>query len=118
MGVEIHEDGYRIWSPHTIPPPGSGGAADANIDVHVIFNDSRRYIGTLVTLEAIRRLMEEYRITGECENGLYLWAKGLVIIDELSVGTLRACISSLVRTGEIASAFEGPFLDDLDSGHT
>ena len=80
-----------------------------NVDVTVHFEDGARYTATFFTPENIRLLREHYKETGECAHGLYFWASHPIIVDRLTWENVQATVSSLIESGEFASAFEGPF---------
>lgn len=49
--------------------------------------------------------MKRYKETGDCLSGRYLWAKNMVIVDDLHVKTIHAAIHDLVLSGEYLHAF-------------
>ena len=76
-----------------------------NVDVEVRFPDGRRYSATYFTLENIALLMERYRATGECKDGLYLWCVDMVVIRRLTREQIASVVEDLIATGEFESAF-------------
>lgn len=92
---------------------GSGeiDPSNDNVDVEVWFPDGRRYSATFFTLENLRSLMNRYQNTGECKGGLYLWAKDMMIVSELTREAIEATVEDLLHTGEFSSAFS-------ELGHT
>ena len=83
-----------------IPPGESFAANDALVEV--------------ITPKSIARLMKNYRATGECAAGLYLWANHMIVIRDLSKKSIEDCVHDLLAREEFESAFER--LDD--GGHS
>jgi len=77
-----------------------------NVDVEVRFPDGRRYTATLFTPENITTLFEKNRATGECAHGLYLWAVEMILVKDLTLGTMHAVVDSLLQSGEFERAFK------------
>lgn len=69
-------------------------------DVEVSFNN-RKYFGTFVTPEIIRRMMEGYVRTGENAKGSYFCAKNLVIVKDFDKKTIQDSLEDLIRRGDI-----------------
>ncbi len=87
---------------------GAGGVDPVkdNVDVEVLFDDGKRYSATFFTLENIRRLMERCHSTGECAQGRYFWASGMIIVEDLTWDTVIAAVGSLIENGEFTKVFE------------
>jgi hypothetical protein len=85
------------------------GPHDDNVDVLVDFVTGERYTATFFTLENLRALMDQYRESGECANGLYVWATHMIVIDHLTKANVERAVQDLIESGEFATAFEGPF---------
>jgi hypothetical protein len=83
--------------------------ADDNVDVLVDFASGERYTATFFTLDNLRSLMERYRETGQCANGLYLWSAQMIIITRLTKANVEQAVAELLATGEFTKVFEGPF---------
>ncbi|HMA94643.1 MAG TPA: hypothetical protein VKP30_18255 [Polyangiaceae bacterium] len=79
---------------------------DDNVDVEVTLHDGRRYGATFFTLSNIAHLFEKNRHTGECGGGTYLWARGMVILKDLSPDTMHATVKDLMQVDELECAFE------------
>jgi hypothetical protein len=79
-----------------------------NLDLEVTLEDGDRYVATLFTLANIRRIMDQYRDTGECNNGQYFWASDMVIVHELTEEIIKSTVEDLLATGELNKAFSGP----------
>ena len=79
---------------------------DDNVDVEVHLPDGSRWGATFFTLKNIRTLMNRYRSTGECSGGLYFWAADMVLLEELTYGTIIATVEDLLAEGEFQMVFE------------
>lgn len=82
---------------------------DDNVDVAVDFENGDRYTATFFTIENLRSLIDRYRESGECANGLYVWASHMIVIDGLTRVNVNRAVEDLIKSGEFGSAFEGPF---------
>jgi len=79
---------------------------DGNVDVVLEFANGERYGATFFTLDNIRSLFDEWATTGECLNGLYVWASNMIIVQRLDQWTIEQTIAHLVATDEFAKAME------------
>ena len=66
--------------------------------------DGTRRWGHLATIDQIEKRLIQHGNTGECADGSYFWATGLVILKDLEPSTVRAAVDDLVVTGEYRSA--------------
>jgi hypothetical protein len=76
-----------------------------NVDVEVQLSTGERFGATCCTIENVARLMESYRETGENCEGLFFWASDLVVVRDISPGTLVKLAQSLVDTGDVRVVF-------------
>jgi hypothetical protein len=83
--------------------------ADDNVDVTVDFATGERYTATFFTVENLNSIMERYRESGECANGLYIWSSHMIVIERLTKMNVDRAVQDLVQSGEFRNAFEGPF---------
>jgi hypothetical protein len=74
---------------------------DDNVDVRVEMADGRAYSLTFFTLTNLETLMARWGKTGECANGLYVWAKNMIVVQEISRAVIRKVVHDLVETGDI-----------------
>ncbi len=81
----------------------AGSTKDDNVDVRIDLEDGRAYSVTFFTIENLSTLMVKWGKTGECANGLYVWAKNMIVVQEISQAVIRKVIQDLVETGEIES---------------
>src|SRR5262249_38411945 len=79
---------------------------DDNVDVFVEFDSGDRYVATFFALDNLRSLMENYRETGECANGLYVWSTHMIVIERLTKANVERAIADLIDSGEFSTAFE------------
>jgi hypothetical protein len=86
---------------------GRGGVDphDGNVDIYVTFEDGTRHTATFFTLRNITTLLDGYRESGECANGLYVWAADMIIVHELSDEVVKRTVADLLATGEFGGAF-------------
>lgn len=75
-----------------------------NVDVEIKLNNGRKFIATFFTIENIKSLLHHYQKTGECANGLYIWATDMIIVDRLTEDVIRKSIVDLINNGEIYHA--------------
>ncbi|MNW03540.1 hypothetical protein D3C71_1994910 [compost metagenome] len=47
--------------------------------------------------------MARWGKTGECANGLYVWAKNMIVVQEISQTVIRKVVYDLVANGDIES---------------
>jgi hypothetical protein len=78
---------------------------DGNADLEVRFEDGSRYAATFFTLKNLRSLFEKNEQTGECKDGLYLWASDMVIVKELTEAGISETVADLIAQGEFEGAF-------------
>lgn len=75
-----------------------------NLDVEVVLDDQTRWSVTVLTLEAIGRLMTYYKTSGECLGGRYFQCSDLLIVRDGGVRSVIDLLSDLVRSGEYQGA--------------
>jgi hypothetical protein len=80
-------------------------AEDANVDVVVEFASGRRFGATFFTPENLERLMDRYKQSGECAQGLYVWASEMIVIRRVSPDAIRIAVADLIEAGEFQKAF-------------
>jgi hypothetical protein len=102
---------HQAYIINRVDDPAAVDPVVDNVDVIVHFEDGSRYAATFFTLANLRRIQEQYRETGECENGLYFWASRMIVIESLTWTNVESAISDLIKSGEFEGAFEGPLPD-------
>jgi hypothetical protein len=81
---------------------------DDNVDVTVAFENGEWYTATLFTVRNLESLMDKYRETGECGGGLYVWSVHMIVVARLTRENVERTVADLLRSGEFATAFDGP----------
>ena len=76
---------------------------DDNVDVRIELLDGRAFSVTFFTVANLVTLMARWGKTGECANGLYIWAKNMVVVQEISQAVITKVVQDLVATGDIES---------------
>ena len=74
---------------------------DDNVDVRIELADGRAYSVTFFTLTNLETLMARWGRTGECANGLYVWATNMIVVQEITHAVVRSVAQDLVETGDI-----------------
>jgi hypothetical protein len=75
-----------------------------NLDVEVRFADGRRYSATFFTLSNVETLLRRYARSGECANGLYLWASDMILVETLTLDVIERVVQDLIASGELPKA--------------
>ncbi|MNR28449.1 hypothetical protein D3C85_1457730 [compost metagenome] len=76
---------------------------DDNVDVRIELADGRAFSVTFFTVTNLVTLMARWGKTGECANGLYVWAKNMIVVQEISQTVIRKVVYDLVANGDIES---------------
>lgn len=76
---------------------------DDNVDVRIELADGRAYSVTFFTVANLVTLMARWGKTGEYANGLYVWAKNMIVVQEISQTVIKKVVEDLVATGDIES---------------
>jgi hypothetical protein len=79
--------------------------SDDNVDVVIRLAGGEIFYATFFTLKNLESIMKRYKETGECLSGRYLWAKNMIVVDDLHEKTIHAAIHDLVLSGEYLHAF-------------
>lgn len=74
---------------------------DDNVEVRIELADGRAYSVTFFTLANLATLMARWGRTGECANGLYVWATNMIVVQEITQAVIRRVAQDLVETGDI-----------------
>jgi len=74
---------------------------DDNVDVQIDLADGRAYSVTFFTVANLVTLMARWGKTGECANGLYVWATNMIVVQTISQAVIRNVAHDLVLTGDI-----------------
>lgn len=106
----------RQYDVRFIPQGANPHPLDENIDVQVFFDTGATYVATFFAMANIHGLMEKNRRSGECLNGLYLWASDMIIVEVLTLDAVLCTVADLLASGEFESAFSGPHWPDPQDG--
>lgn len=91
--VKCNDFSYKIHWPYEEP----FNPNQENVDVYVkLIEDGKKYVGTFLTLDEIRRLFETYQRTGENMSGTYLTLEKDIILEEISHHSLETTIRDLL----------------------
>lgn len=92
--------------------PQTWDVNDDNVDVEILVPGMGRYAATFFTVENIASLFKKNKRSGECANGLYLWASDMILVETLTFDTIRRTVQDLIDTDELESACQtiGPAL--------
>lgn len=76
-----------------------------NVDAWVVLPDGTKWAGTFLTLDAVARLMDRWRETGECLDGRFFYVRpDLVILRDRGVEEIFAVARELVASGDYRAA--------------
>jgi hypothetical protein len=84
----------------------------ADLDVEVGYPNGSRYSATMLTIEAVDRLMRKYEDTGESLGGRYFQSRDLVILRRGGVPEILEVITRLIEDDEIRFAFQALEFED------
>lgn len=88
---------FSLHYPTGLPEPSD----DDNVDVRIELADGRAYSVSFFTLANLETLMVRWGRTGECANGLYVWATNMIVVQEITQAVIRRVAQDLVETGDI-----------------
>ena len=102
--IRFHEEEYNV-----VIYTGSErnlNEHDDNVDIEIVMNNGKRYSGTVFTLKNIQTLMEGYKQTGECCNGLYFGGcKDIVLVEKLTIENISEIIRSVYQKDQLETVF-------------
>ncbi len=96
----VRRVGYEICF---VPNEGESLDDVCNIDMWVTRDDGERWSGTVFTLDEVGRLLDRWRVSGECLNGSYFWAWDGLIVREPGISAMVKVIDHLLETDEYTS---------------
>lgn len=81
---------------------GADDEADTvdDVDALVVLPDRSRWSATFMTLEAIARVLEKWKLSGECLGGIFFQCPDLVIVREPGVPAMLEVIEGLLDDDE------------------
>lgn len=95
----------QIWIEAEEWAEGEWNIDDDNSDVIVTFENGERWIATFFTYKNIITLSEQYRQTGECLAGRYLWSSDMVLIDKLTRPNIEQVVEAMIEVEDFRTAF-------------
>ena len=79
---------------------------DGNEDIFVEFSNGDRYVATFFTYKNIETLRQKNKKTGEELYGKYFWSSDMILIDDLSLETLKEVIDDLLKNNDFNDVFD------------
>lgn len=76
---------------------------DDNVDVLIDVDDGRSFSATFFTIKNLQTLMKRYRDSGECAQGVYVWATDMIVVESISKEIIERVVADLIASGEISS---------------
>ena len=98
-------DEYYIWIEAEVWPLGEWTPIDCNSDVLVSLKKGGEWLATFITYKNIATLTEKNKYSGECLHGKYLWAKDMVLVDEITRERIEEVVKHLFASGEFERVF-------------
>jgi hypothetical protein len=106
--IEIDGPFYRVSEPgfDMLIPRWEGQEPESaeETDATITLPDSTRRYATFMTLNAVSRVMDRWKSTGENLGGRYFWGSDLIIIREPGFTSMIDAVRDMITTGEIDSA--------------
>jgi hypothetical protein len=101
----MENQNYYIWIEAEQWESGEWNPADCNSDVIVSFEKGAEWVATFFTYKNIPTLVEKNRRSGECLQGKYFWASGMILVDEISRARVEEVVKHLIGVGEFEKVF-------------
>jgi hypothetical protein len=80
------------------------GELESNEDV-IIISNGKRYSATIFTIESIKKVMQNHKISGESNSGSYFYCSDILIVEDRSRQTIIKAIESIIDAGNEEFAF-------------
>jgi hypothetical protein len=101
----MENQNYYIWIEAEQWASGEWNPADCNSDVIVSFEEGAEWAATFFTYKNISTLVEKNRLSGECLQGGYFWASGMIFVDEISRERIQEVVDHLLDEDEFEKVF-------------
>jgi len=98
----VRRDGYRVR--FLLGADDDVRTVD-DVDVYVDLDDGSTWVATVMTLDAIARVMDRWSRTGEELGGSYFQCPDLVVTREAGVAAITALVDGLRGEGELPEVF-------------
>ena len=99
---ELHK-GYPFKINWTSSEPSD--PTNEAVDVRLTAPDGEEYSANVTTRGFLDYMFEKNRRTGECAGGAYFCMPGMIIVREITEGTVRATIDDLIVNHEMDKYF-------------
>ncbi|SNR60829.1 hypothetical protein [Hymenobacter mucosus] len=76
---------------------GNPSITDHNLDVYVLFEDGRVYVGTAFTVANVAQLL--------AKDGFYFWASDMFIVKDLAQQTIRDAVQKAIADSCFSAIF-------------
>ena len=96
--VELEEYNYRIIYFYKEPINPEKDCVDFEVECK-----GKLYKGTFITPKCIDERLKNYEKTGENGDGSYFWAKGMIIIKEITNETIEKTLIDLIKRNDFTT---------------
>jgi len=108
---------YHLWIEADAWAEGSWDPRDTNADVIVTLADGSRWGASFVSYANIATLVAQWKGTGECVHGTYVWARDMILIDTVSRPQIERVVAHLLETEDFKDVFS-PLEENRDGDRT
>ncbi len=96
---------YHLWIEAEAWAVGRWDPRDTNADVIVTLADGSRWGASFVSYANVATLVTQWKRTGECLHGTYVWARDMILIDTVSRPQIEKVVAHLLETGDFKAVF-------------
>lgn len=79
---------------------------DDSTDVIVYLENGETYSSSFFSYKNIETIKSENKKTGEYLNGKYFWVEGMVLVDDITMETVKEVIQNLIDEGDFRKVFK------------
>lgn len=79
---------------------------DGQTDVVIFCENGDTYAAAFVTLEYIKRCMENFQLEGSFIQGRYFWVKNMLVIGKCERSEVELVVDDLLEEGNFFTVFE------------
>ena len=94
----------KVWISAESWAPGEWNPRDDAVDVIATLSDGSRWSATMCSFDHVAALREQAAESGECLQGRYVWAAGLILVADTSRPSVEAVLRDLLESGEFHAA--------------
>jgi len=91
---------YELWIESEVSSDFIEDPEDDNTSVIITFDSGEKYTPLFITPSNIKKLMNNYKISGECLYGKYLYIPDIIIVDRIDRQTITEIIDDLIQKQE------------------